>query len=63
MGLLVTIIVVAVILIIGGVIIGYFVSRSEESPSHYKHEREYEARVKKGIREDHLKKARKRRGW
>jgi hypothetical protein len=62
-GLLITIIGVAVLLIIGGVIIGYLVSRSEETPSHYKHEKEYEARVKKGIREDKMKKARKRRGW
>ncbi len=44
-------------------IIGYLVSRSEETPSHYKHEKEYEAKVKKGIRQDKLKKARKRRGW
>lgn len=63
MGLLITIIVVAVLLIIGGVLIGYIVSRSEESPSHYKREKEYEARVKKGIREDRLKKVKKRRGW
>jgi hypothetical protein len=59
MGVWITIIIVAAFLIVGGILIGYIVSRSEESSRHYKAERAYEAKVKKGIRQDHLKKKKK----
>lgn len=52
-----------VVIVLGGFLISYFVSRSEESKSHYQAEEAFEAKVKKLRRADAKKKARQREPW
>ena len=51
------------ILAILGVLISYFVSRGEESESHYKSEMAFEDKVRKLKRQEKLKKKRQHDPW
>jgi Flp pilus assembly protein TadB len=60
---IVYILVALAVIAIGGLLISYFVSRGEESKSHYQAEEAFEARVKKKRRADAKKRARERNPW
>jgi Flp pilus assembly protein TadB len=60
---LVYLLIVLAVIVIGGFLISYFVSRGEESKSHYQAEEAFEAKVKKKRRADAKKRARERNPW
>lgn len=52
-----------VVLAILGVLVSYFISRGEESESHYRSEKAFEDKVRKLKRQDKLKKKRQHDPW
>jgi Flp pilus assembly protein TadB len=60
---LVYLLIILAVIVVGGFLISYFVSRGEESKSHYQAEEAFEARVKKKRRADAKKRARERNPW